>query len=253
MGSENDGRYAKVEQKYHSETEVAAYGRKRFERPGGELLSETQVRAAVDLVGERNKRVIEVGCGTGRFTFDLARAGHDVTALDYSPAMLAVCKERQAAEGVGDKVVFEQGSIFELPFEDGTFDAALSVHVLMHLPDYLKAIDELLRVVRPGGHVVFDIRNSQSLNRVAYPLRRAAQRVKGKDPWYVWYSTRREIAAIAEARGARVTEVRGMFPIKPNNVPDVAMPLIRWLSREPRRSFLAPVGHIQMICITKDE
>ncbi len=244
--------YEKVEQKYHDDQEVSVYDRKRFGAPGGRFLNQRQIATVLELIGATPCSVLEAGCGTGRFTFEVARAGHQVTAIDYSAAMLDSCRERQAGEPEGGRVAFQQASIFELPFEDESFDAILSVHVLMHLPDYERALAELIRVLRPGGRLVFDIRNQHSLNWLAYPLRRVGQRLRGREPWRVWYCTRAGIAELAAAHGARLTEVRGMFPIKPNRFPEALMPLVRGLEGVGDESLIRRLGHIQMVALTKD-
>ncbi len=178
---------------------MSEYDSNRFGRPGGAYLNERQVKTVLDLLGERPLSVLEAGCGTGRFTYTMARAGHRVTGLDYSPAMLETCAARGAEEGGAENVELIEGSVFELPFADGTFDAVLSVHVLMHLPEHDAALREMLRVIKPGGLVIFDIRNRRSLNRISYPLRRTAQRLQGRQAWTVWYATVDEIAAFATA------------------------------------------------------
>lgn len=244
--------YDKVEQKYHDGGEVSVYDQKRFGRPGGRFLNQTQVNSVLDLLGPTPLSVLEVGCGTGRFTFSMARAGHQVTGVDYSTAMLDTCRKRQADEGA-NAVRLMEGSIFELPFEDSSFDAVLSVHVLMHLPEHEDAIRELLRVVRPGGVVIFDIRNRRSLNRISYPFRRMAQSLQGRDPWYVWYSTVDEVGEFAARNGARLDQVHGMFPFKPNRLGEGAMPLIRAMEGVPEDSFFKKIGHIQMIGLRKLE
>jgi ubiquinone/menaquinone biosynthesis C-methylase UbiE len=244
--------YEKVEQKYHDDREVSVYDAKRFGAPGGQYLNQRQIAEVLDLVGPNGCAVLEVGCGTGRFTFEFARAGHRVMAVDYSAAMLEKCRERQTSEAGGENVTFREASIFELPFDDASFDAVVCVHVLMHLPDHVRAIDELLRVLKPGGRLVFDIRNARSLNRLAYPLRRVGQRLRGKQPWYVWYSTLEEIRDIAAARGARMVETRGMFPLKPNQLPGFMLPLLRRLENAAQGGVVKRLGHIQMIALTKD-
>jgi ubiquinone/menaquinone biosynthesis C-methylase UbiE len=175
----SDIQYGKVEYQYQDPKKVSEYDSNRFGRPGGRFLNTVQVETVLDLLGDKPLSVLEAGCGTGRFTYNMARAGHRVTGLDYSPAMLETCAKRGAEEGGAENVELVEGSIFELPFDDNTFDAVLSVHVLMHLPEHDAALLELLRVVKPGGLVIFDIRNRHSLNRISYPFRRAAQRLQG--------------------------------------------------------------------------
>ena len=91
-------------------------------------------------------QVLDLGCGTGRF-LDLATTG-----TDPSPAMLQQARIRHPAHDLRPM------SDPDLPFKDGTFDAAFSMHVFMHLN--LAAIQALLqelhRVVRPGGHIIVD-------------------------------------------------------------------------------------------------
>ncbi|WP_426451396.1 class I SAM-dependent methyltransferase [Paenibacillus sp. S-38] len=93
-------------------------------------------------------RVLEVGCGTGRTACHLAAAGLNVTGLDIRREMLAKAERRAELQGV--QVKFVEGSITELPFEDGSFDVVLaeSVTNFASIPDALR---EYSRVLAPGG------------------------------------------------------------------------------------------------------
>ena len=96
-------------------------------------------------------RVLDVGCGTGVLAARLAGLGYDVTGLDPSQGMLDVMKER--APGV-DAV---HGSGTEMPFADGEFDLSLSVATMHHIADrdaVRRALEEMVRVVRPGGRIL---------------------------------------------------------------------------------------------------
>lgn len=244
--------YEKVEAKYHDGHEVSVYDEKRFGAPGGRFLNEVQVATVLEFVGDAPKSVLEVGCGTGRFTFALAGAGHKVRAVDYSAAMLDTCRERQQQEQHGKDIEFSEASIFELPFEDDSFDAVVCIHVLMHLPEHAEAVRELIRVVKPGGRVIFDIRNTTSLNRISYPFRRLMQRVQGRDPWYVWYTTPQGLAQLVMPMRGRVTRVRGLFPFKPNKVGSAGMGLIKAMESGDDNAWIRRFGHIQMMQVTKE-
>lgn len=122
----------------------------------------------------------------------------------------------------------------------------------MHLPGHEDVIRELLRVTKPGGLVIFDIRNTRSLNRISYPLRRMAQRLQGRKPWYLWYATVDQVAEIARANGARAEQMRGIFPLKPNRLPQPFMPLLRSLENTREGSFWKRIGHIQMVALRKE-
>lgn len=93
-------------------------------------------------------RVLEIGVGTGRIAVPLLGAGVDVFGLDLSLPML----KRLAAKTPAVPAV--QGDATRLPFRDGSFGAALAVHVLHLIPEWRRAVDELVRVVRPGGTIL---------------------------------------------------------------------------------------------------
>ncbi len=100
------------------------------------------------------RSVLEVGCGIGVGTADLARS-HDcrVTGVDRSERMIEWAARRAREHGVGDRVELLVADATDLPFEDGRFDIAFAESVLAFVPDRLRALREMVRVVRPDGHV----------------------------------------------------------------------------------------------------
>lgn len=98
-------------------------------------------------------RVLDAGCGTGVATAELARAvapDGEAVGVDLSTDFLAVAERRVTG---GLPLRFARGDVTDLPFEDGSFDAARCERVIQHLSDPDAAIHELMRVVRPGGRV----------------------------------------------------------------------------------------------------
>jgi 2-polyprenyl-6-hydroxyphenyl methylase/3-demethylubiquinone-9 3-methyltransferase len=106
----------------------------------------------------RGRRILDLGCGKGRFARILAARGAQVIGLDVSAAMLA------AARQVGLDCV--RGSARRLPFREASFDAAIAVEVFEHLePSALGDVcDELRRVLRPGGTFVLVDKSSYAMN-----------------------------------------------------------------------------------------
>ncbi len=97
-------------------------------------------------------KLLEVPVGTGVLTMPVYRdlPGADVTCLDYSPDMMGAARAR--AERMGIKNVrFVQGDVGALPFEDGHFDAVLSLNGFHAFPDKEAAYRETYRVLKPGG------------------------------------------------------------------------------------------------------
>lgn len=90
--------------------------------------------------------VLDVGCGTGLASRPLIENAFRVTGVDASAPMLAKARERYPS------ATWVQGSADALPFQDATFDAAISAQALHHV-DREKAVAELVRVVKPGGTI----------------------------------------------------------------------------------------------------
>lgn len=99
-------------------------------------------------------RILDCGCGPGSITVGLARWAPDghTTGIDIGADQLEGA--RALARDLGlTNVAFRQGSIFELPFDDASFDVVFSQTVLFHVPHPEKALAEIKRVLRPGGVV----------------------------------------------------------------------------------------------------
>jgi SAM-dependent methyltransferase len=101
-------------------------------------------------LGERQP-CLEIGVGSGRFALPLRAAGIAMAGTDISGAML----RRLAVNAGGDsRFPLAQADATRLPFAAGTFGSVLAVHVLHLIPDWRVAVDEAVRVLRPGGALV---------------------------------------------------------------------------------------------------
>jgi SAM-dependent methyltransferase len=98
------------------------------------------------------KRVLEYGCGLGKFTAILARSGADVSAFDISPTSIEVARRRMALNELEADLAVAAGE--SLPYEDESFDVVVGIAVLHHL-DVKLGSRELHRVLRPGGKALF--------------------------------------------------------------------------------------------------
>ena len=97
------------------------------------------------------ERVLDIAAGNGNVTLAAARRFANVTSTDYVPELLEKGRVRALAEGL--PVNFRVADAEELPFEDGSFDVALSTFGAMFTPDHTKPAREMLRVVRKGGRI----------------------------------------------------------------------------------------------------
>jgi ubiquinone/menaquinone biosynthesis C-methylase UbiE len=119
------------------------------------------------------KRVLDVGCGKGRFlrVFREQAPEAEYWGLDISEEML-----RFVPEGIQTRA----GSMTELPFEDGFFDAAYATESLEHAVEIERAVAEMCRVIKPGGRIAIIDKNAEQWGRLETP------------EWEKWF-TRKEL------------------------------------------------------------
>ena len=99
-------------------------------------------------------RVLDVGCGPGTITVDLAARvpEGEVTGIDAAGDVLALARQEADRRGQGN-VRFEVGDVYDLGYDDDSFDVVHAHQVLQHLSDPVAALTEMRRVGRPGGLV----------------------------------------------------------------------------------------------------
>ena len=136
-----------------------------------------KVRKALGARPERWERSLEIGAGTGYFTLNLMRAGYvrEAVCTDISPGMVQTLSEN--ARRLDLEVEAVQADAERLPFADESFDLVLGHAVLHHLPGLDRACSEFLRVLRPGGTILFAGEPSRYGDRLATVPKRAATAV----------------------------------------------------------------------------
>jgi 2-polyprenyl-3-methyl-5-hydroxy-6-metoxy-1,4-benzoquinol methylase len=160
-------------------------------------------------------RILDWGCGLGQVSDLLLRAGLDVTSFDY--------RGEAAPDGIQPLPRYEHVHAYlssdpvALPYSDGTFDAVLSCGVLEHVPDPGASLDELARVLEPGGTLyVYKLPNRFSY--LEWAARRLADRLDmyyhGREPNDLLY-TPAGARALLEDHGYEVRELRlaNMLPL----------------------------------------
>ena len=149
--------------------------------------TEPYVYEVLDRHDWTGKRVLDVGCGQGPVLNHLASRGADAVGIEMSAASasraLAGADELQQRGRVHASVADAE----RLPFAAGTFDAAVSFGVLHHTPDTARAIDEIRRVVRPGGVVIVMLYR------------------RGNPKWWATSTARTLSAAVDRLSGTRAT------------------------------------------------
>jgi len=128
-----------------------------FDRPWGKYSFGIELGSVLEAVGplSHEMRVLDAGCGTGRFTTAFEAGGADVVGLDLDGAMLDIASTRAR----GPLVL---GDVHRIPFRDGSFDRVVSLMLCEFSGDPGRVLAELARVTRPGGRVVIGALNPRS-------------------------------------------------------------------------------------------
>lgn len=101
-----------------------------------------------------SRSLLDVGCGPGTLTLDLARhvAPGRVVGVDNAPVVLEEARKALAGDELPN-VAFEQADVYSLPFDDGSFEIVHAHQLCQHLAEPVRALEEMARVCRPGGVV----------------------------------------------------------------------------------------------------
>lgn len=113
---------------------------------------------------EQGATVLDAGCGPGVHSIRVAQSGYNVQAIDISETMLNQAKQRVAHAQVADQVQFQQMDLTKLNFADNSFRYVFSWGVVIHIPEAEKALNELARIVEPGGKLALYLTNKAALD-----------------------------------------------------------------------------------------
>jgi ubiquinone/menaquinone biosynthesis C-methylase UbiE len=183
----------------HYDRWAAAYGRSR-------LLPALQRKALAELRLRAGDRVLDVACGAGALVVEVAPRVDRAVGVDLSEGMLQLARSRLRAAGEVPNVEFLQGPSDALPFDDGSFTALVCTTALHHFPDPQGSIDEMARVLAPGGRLVIGDACRDSLaTKLADPL------YKRFEEGHVGLQRKRDIEAMLTRAGLPVTRSRHLW------------------------------------------
>ncbi|HAV23852.1 MAG: hypothetical protein A2X67_10190 [Ignavibacteria bacterium GWA2_55_11] len=172
--------------------------------------SQPFMRNAMEFDRHKGEKLLEIGCGLGTDLVQFARGGAIVTGVDLTPASAELVRRRLALYGLSGTAQVADAE--RLPFADGSFDVVYSFGVLHHTPNTAKAVDEVYRVLRPGGKIIIMLYHKTSMHvqlgtwyaRLKKKLRPHADAV---EDWVRQYDGAENPLGKAYTRG----EVRTMF------------------------------------------
>ncbi len=148
-----------------------------------EEFSSSTAESLTKLGIKSNLKVLDVGCGTGNVSFMIAPivgANGSVVGVDSNPYVLDYCKDMARKFDVAN-VRFSEAEATKLDFETQTFDAAYSRFLFQHIPEAAKALREMIRVTRQGGHIM--VEDCDLFTWIVYPENESISKL-----WH-WYES----------------------------------------------------------------
>jgi ubiquinone/menaquinone biosynthesis C-methylase UbiE len=140
----------RLEAQYYERLHPEVYSKQEQKRTSAKL------RMVDKLVKDNQKVALDVGAGTGNLTGKLLKMGYRVTAIDISPEMCNVLKEKYRSSLQCKQLTIVCSPVEELDFEEGTFDLVTTYSVMHHLPDYVRALNCLSAFLKKGGVIYID-------------------------------------------------------------------------------------------------
>jgi 2-polyprenyl-3-methyl-5-hydroxy-6-metoxy-1,4-benzoquinol methylase len=191
-------------------------------------------------------RLLDVGCNWGRWSLSAARKGYSVVGID--PSLDAIAAARRVAAQVGHEIDYVVADARHLPFADASFDVVFSYSVIQHFAkaDVLRTLDELHRVLRPGGRALVQMANALGPRNLYLQLRRRRFR-EPRALFDVRYWSPRELLDAFARIGPSRLSADGFFALnaQPSDLPLLPLryrPLVRAsevLRRVPLLRFVA--------------
>jgi SAM-dependent methyltransferase len=160
------------------------------------------IHAVTKMGLEPQDHVLDVGCGIGGATRYLASTvGCRVTGIDLTPGYIAAAEDLARRTGLANRISYRVGSGLAMPFEDGAFDAAITLHVAMNIKDRRGLYREVARVLKPGAvFCVYDVMKGAK-EGLRFPVPWA------ETPATSHLTTPQEMQALLGDAGFRVEEV----------------------------------------------
>lgn len=212
---------------------------------------EWHIPIAADFAGARGLKVLEIGCGLGTDGAQFAEAGADYTGVDLTEAAVELARKRFELFNVSG--TFQTADAENLDFPDENFDLVYSHGVLHHTPDTQKAIDEVHRVLRPGGRAVVMLYHRDSYNyRVNISLlRRAGARLLNSEAGVklVHWMTREPLDSLRQHAALLKTEKQSYLSSEEflsQNTDGAGNPLARVYSRREGRDLFNKFSEVTL-------
>ncbi len=162
--------------------------------------------------------VLDIGCGRGKWAFDLARRGFRVIGIDYISKIIEKDNEEAKNHGLAKNLRFMEGDALDIPFTDDGFAGALDVGLLSNLPteDFGRYVKEVARVVKPGGYFLSAVFSKETAEFLTWHPKKSKESTFEKDGVQYHFFTKENINELFNKDFEIVEQITEHFPDREN-------------------------------------
>lgn len=155
-----------------------------------------------------SRRLLDVGCGPGSLSIRLSSHCHEVWGVDVTPEMIRIAEQKVGCEPTN--VYFQQADACELPFDSHSFDTVMSVNALQTMAQPESALQEMNRVLKPGGELLLITYCYGDSSRLeSNSLLNWAVKFQGQAQWHYFQFT--QLASLLADKGFEVVEAEKIW------------------------------------------
>ena len=158
---------------------------------------------------DKKGKLLEAGCGIGNMLVIFGKMGFEVSGIEIDGDRVFLAQKNCSRYGVEAEII--QGDVRKLPYQNGSFDFIFSGGTVEHFEGTEIALDEMFRVLKPGGYSMISVPNRISFFRISKRMQEIIGRVTGKELWRVGFEKSyfpRQFKKMLEKSGFEVVEVK---------------------------------------------
>nr|WP_321352423.1 methyltransferase domain-containing protein [uncultured Methanoregula sp.] len=182
----------------------------------------------------KNKKILDLCCGTGRFSMEIANAGGEVISVDFSREMLKKTEIKSRTDDFPGVICLVQGTAQNIMIKGNSLDGCICVTAIQLIKEYDAVIKEISRILKPNGFVIMDFPYLFGLYLPLGAVVNITHKAIGKDVYSHSFSLNEIKNAFSNA-GLEISEIRGHFYI-PANTPEPFFAVLKNIDKFSRDS-----------------
>ena len=237
---------------YYDE-DARTYDQNRFTSQSGIYYDSVQRQTLLSLCESlEGKTILEIGCGTGRFSTIVAARGAALVSADFSMSMLQILREKSALAGVRDMISPIRLDAHHLSFRNQTFQGCICVNLMHLLENHYRVLSEINRVLEPNGFLILNFPNLMGWYLPVGSYVNLTGKALHKSVRSHWYTSYEFMKALSRT-GFTIEETKGhiVFPVNWSKRSTQLLVKLDKISRDSALKYLA--GSLFVRCLKKKE